>query len=334
MIASGACDQHEGDWEGVTVVTPPDRTDALDYVVYAAHRGTFRYSASKLMLKGTRPKVFLARGSHAAYPEPCDKRDCSQPAALAAEGLIKLPEGRFDGGAPWERNGEDCHDDVPTSCLLSLPRSDEDPHSWTVWAGQWGAGCQKPCDGRIVVGSPRSPGVQQRYQTPWCSLQGSAQTCDGKALGCSDWLGPLVAVVACNPALLAKAFASSSEPDAGNLTLSVAGRDTGSESSPGVVQSLGEPLSPGNTVTVTGGTAATQVLVRAQRDGRIIEARFGGLRLGAGRSAVLTIAAGPSDDDVVLLTVPGGPPRQADELRIVRPPPVAATAGGSSTASG
>jgi hypothetical protein len=329
-IAVGACDQHEGDWEGVTVVTPPDATDALDYVVYAAHEGTFRYTASELTLHDrTRPEVFLARGSHAAYPVACTK-NCSQPAALAAEGLLKLPEARFDGQSAWERNEEDCHADVPTSCLLSLPRSGEDPHSWTIWAGQWGAGCEQPCRGLPALNSPRSPGVQQRYQAPWCSLQGTAQTCDGKALGCSDWLGPVVAVVTCNPMLLAKALASHSERDPGNMNVSVAGRGSGSESSPGIVQSLGEPLSPGNTVTVTGGTPTTQVLVRAQRDRRIIEARFSAVHLGAGRRAVLKIRSGPTDDRVVLLRVPGKKAREADELRIVRPQTVRAFAGRSS----
>ena len=42
---SGICDEHEGDWEGVTLVTAPEDEHTLDYVVYAAHKGTFRYPA-------------------------------------------------------------------------------------------------------------------------------------------------------------------------------------------------------------------------------------------------------------------------------------------------
>jgi hypothetical protein len=318
-IASSVCDQHEGDWEGVTVVTPPDSSDELDYVVYAAHKGTFRYTASELGLHGgTRPDVFLARGSHAAYPKACARADCEQPAALAAEGLVRLPEGRFDGKSPWERNDEDCGADVPTSCLLSLPRTDEGgPSPWTVWAGQWGAGCEDACAPLTGVLSPRSPGVQQRYQTPSCSLQGSAQTCDGKALACSDWLGPLVAVVACNPRQLARAFASANERRAGDLKVVVTGRGSASESSPGIVQSLGEPLGPGTMVTVTGGTAQSQVLIRAEVDDRIIEARFATLGLGPGRSAVLKIKRSASADEVVRLVRPGRSSGAADELRIV-----------------
>jgi hypothetical protein len=318
-IANGLCDQHEGDWEGVTVVTPPDRSDKLDYVVYAAHKGTFRYAAAQLRSVGVRPEVFLAQGSHAAYPAACPRAPCSQPVALAAEGLVKLPEGRFDGATSWERNADDCRADVPTSCLLSLPRSDDDPNAWTFWPGQWGAGCEAACNGLPGVNSPQSPGEQQRYRTPSCSLQGDTQTCDGKALGCSDWLGPLVAVVACNPSLLASAFSSANARDAGSLKLTVGGRRPIGESSPGIAQSLGDPLEPGADITVSGGNAATQVLVRAQRRGHIIEARFSNLGLGAGRSAHITIHVGRSDDRVILLEQPGGTRREADELRIVRP---------------
>jgi hypothetical protein len=318
-ITSSVCDQHEGDWEGVTVVTPPDSPDALDYVVFAAHKGTFRYTASELGLKGgTRANVFLARGSHAAYPKACAQTDCTQPAALAAEGLVQLPEGRFDGGSPWERNEEDCHADVPTSCLLSLPRTDSDPRSWTVWAGQWGAGCQAACHPLTGVNSPRSPGVQQRYQTPNCSLQGTAQTCDGKALGCSDWLGPLVAVVACNPDVVSKALRSTDAGNTGALKVVVGGSAALDETTPGIVQALGDPLTDGSTITVSGGSAQTQVLVRAQRGEQIVEARFGRLGLGGGRSAVFKVRSASAYDDVVRLVVPGRPSRAPDELRVVR----------------
>jgi hypothetical protein len=324
-IASSVCDEHEGDWEGVTVVTPPDSADTLDYVVYAAHKGTFRYAAAELGLKGgTRPTVFVARGSHAAYPKACAEDSCTQPAALAAEGLVQLPEGRFDGAKPWERNEEDCHADVPASCLLSLPRTDVDPHSWTVWAGQWGAGCEDACGTLTGVNSPRSPGVQQRYQTPNCSLQGAAQTCDGKALGCSDWLGPLVAVVACDPSVVSKALGATSEDDTGALKVAVAGRAALGESTPGIVQALGDPLVPGSSLTVSGGAAQTQVLVRAQSGKQIVEARFGGLGLGGGRSVVFKVRRARSYDGVVRLVRPGRASRGPDELRIVRAPPAAA----------
>ena len=89
---NGVCDEHEGDWEGVTAVTQPGDELQLDYVVYAAHKGTFRYSAAELVPDGEkRPTVYVARGSHASYPRSCDPEVkisgrprfvCSQPIAV------------------------------------------------------------------------------------------------------------------------------------------------------------------------------------------------------------------------------------------------------------
>jgi hypothetical protein len=67
------------------------------------------------------------------------------------------------------------------------------------------------------------------------------------------------------------------------------------------------------------------VLVRAQRRGHIIEARFSNLGLGANRSAHITIHVGRTDDRVILLDLPRGGLREADELRIVRSQTVGTT---------
>lgn len=116
------------------MVTPPGKDDQLDYVAYAAHKGTFRYTTSELNLhEKTRPEVYVARGSHASYPTACPS-SCDQP--IAVEGLVTLPEGTFDGQKEWERNGETCRANTKDSCLWSLPRTDRDPQAWTVWPGQ------------------------------------------------------------------------------------------------------------------------------------------------------------------------------------------------------
>jgi hypothetical protein len=285
-----ACDEHEGDWEGVTAVTPPDDEAHLDYVVYAAHKGTFRYTAAKLAPPGhappTRPPVYVARGSHASYPTPCSKdakgplHGCQQ--AITIKGLQTLPEGRSDGKSPWARNEEVCRPNAPGSCLQSLlrPRS-PDPQPWAVWAGHWGAGCETACAG--VEGkrpdSPQSPGLQARYHTPWCSQQEGLFTCDSVALGCSDWLGPLVAAVACDPNRLAAALGNSNDVPAGSLSIAVRGEARNTETTPGVVQTLGDPLKPGERLTVTGAAPDAQVLVRAQSRRYVVEARFEHLRL-------------------------------------------------------
>ncbi len=315
---NGVCDEHEGDWEGVTAVTAPGDDSRLDYVVYAAHKGTFRYAASELQLRdGTRPVVYVARGSHASYPKPCPK-SCDQPIALAAQGLVTLPESSFDGANDWARNADDCPANAPNSCLLSLPRTDQNPEAWTVWQGQWGGGCGDSCRGQPGPGSPRSPGLQSRYQTPWCSIQGAAFTCDSVALGCRDWLGPLVVAVACDPVALAQGLRSPQERRPGNLTLTVRGEAKTTETTPGVVQALGDPLTPGESVTVTGAGPAEQALVRAQQGRYLVEARFD--RLGHGGEAVIKVTKGTQGPTVLLHG------RRPVERRVLRvQPPVTPT---------
>jgi len=294
---NGICDEHEGDWEGITAVTSPGDDSQLDYVVYAAHKGTFRYPASEIGLhEGTRPEVYVARGSHASYPQACS-RDCDQPIGLAAQGLVTLPESSFDGTEGWARNAETCTANEANSCLLSLPRTDHDPQAWTVWQGEWGHGCEEACSNQPGIGSPRSPGVQARYQTPWCSTQGAVFTCDSVALGCSDWLGPLVVAVVCDPAALAEGLESPEEPRPGDLSITVqrrakAAEQTSTETTPGVVQALGDPLAPGDALTVSGGGGGLQVLVRAQQGTHLLEARFDNVNLDVGLEAVVEVEKG------------------------------------------
>lgn len=294
-IANGVCDEHEGDWEGVTVVTPPDEDEKVDYVVYAAHKGTFRYTASQLkMHDGTRPTVYVAQGSHASYPAPC-AHDCSQPPGLAVDGLVDLPESNFDGEIGWARNGETCPANTPGSCLESLTGQ-----AWTTWPGQWGAGCGDACGKNEAANSPRSPGLQSRYQTPWCSSQAGVFTCDGRALRCSDWLGPLVVAVACDPPALETGLRANDEVETGKLVLIVnEGEERSQATTPGVVQVLGSPLHPGDTLTAIADGPATQVLVRAEQAGVVVESRFAGLAKEAGDKIVVNVTSG-SEGPVVL----------------------------------
>ncbi|HEY1451506.1 MAG TPA: Vps62-related protein [Solirubrobacteraceae bacterium] len=293
---SGLCDEHEGDWEGVTVVTPPNDEDHVDYVVYAAHKGTFRYSASQLRFASgtTRPYVYSAQGSHASYPRPCSG-DCTEPGGLAIDGLVDLPEGRFNGKGEWARNFEACPANAPGSCLQSLTLQ-----PWNTWPGEWGAGCAAVCGNVTGVDSPRSPALQARYQTPYCSALNGAFTCDGRSLHCSDWLGPLVAVVACDPAVLEKGLRATDAIAAGGLALTVNGQPSSHASTPGVVQALGSPLTLGADATVTADGPNTQILIRAGQRGVTVEDRFAGLASAAGQKLTVTVATG-SDGPSVLV---------------------------------
>jgi Vacuolar protein sorting-associated protein 62 len=305
----GVCDEHEGDWEGVTVVTRPDDQKHIDYVVYAAHKGTFRYTASQLTLQsGTRPVVYLAEGSHAAYPAKC-VGSCHQPPELAAQGLVDLPEGEYDGKGGWGRNADSCAPNKSGSCLQSLTSQ-----AWTFWAGQWGAGCPSACGGAIDPNSPRSPGVQARYETPWCSSQNGVFTCDGRSLHCSDWLGPLVVAVACDPVLLTNGLRSSNKTPPGRLALIIGASSISHATTPGVVQALGHPLKTGSKLAVVADGGATEILVRAAQHAVVAEDRFANLGAVPGQRIVVTVSAG-TDGPTVLA---GG--RRPIERRILEQP--------------
>ena len=302
------CDEHQGDWEGVTAVTQPDASSRLDYVVYAAHKGTFRYSASQLdLVDGTRPVVYVANGSHASYPRPCPS-SCSQPPGLAQLGLVDLPEGAFDGKAPWARDGDTCPPNQPGSCLISLSQQ-----PWVTWAGQWGAGCGSACGGAMDANSPASPGRQARYQTPWCSSANGIFACDGAAAAsCGDWLGPLVAVVACDEDLLKRGLDRLNKTAPGRLAIVLPSGATVSAHTPGVVQSLGNPLTPPTTFTVIADGPSTQILVRAEQGDATVEDQFREPAAVPGQRIRVQVASG---GDGPAITADG---RGPDEERIIK----------------
>jgi len=273
---SGICDEHEGDWEGVTLVTAPEDEEKLDYVVYAAHKGTFRYPADQLDQREGQPVVYVARGSHASYPQSCEGVIvCFQPIAFA--GLFDLPETDIDGRDTWARNDDKCVPGAEGSCLLPLPGAEPGQTTWTTWAGLWGETCGKRCHAKHPQ-APASPGVQTRFQSPWCSTQDGNLACDSTAQGCSDWLGPLVAVLACNPSAIARGLRSPEELPSGGLTMHVTApggeKNRLSATTRGVVQALGAPLRPGSQVVVGDAGASTELLIRARSGNRVLEARF------------------------------------------------------------
>ncbi|HEV7804716.1 MAG TPA: hypothetical protein VGO80_02775 [Solirubrobacteraceae bacterium] len=147
-------DLHEGDWEGVTVLA--DRAGArVKAVHFAAHSDVWRYRTGVLRLDGGRHvRVYLARGSHAAYPRPCRTPDCRQT-------QIVLPEAPFDGRRAWVAND-------PATCarrcvrLLPLTATGA-PASWNAWDGRWGLGLSQ------LFAPPRTPSLQARYQRPFAA---------------------------------------------------------------------------------------------------------------------------------------------------------------------
>jgi hypothetical protein len=157
------CPEHEGDWEGVTVVTR-EGGDDLEYVDYAQHDGVYRRLVRDPETVDGRPIVYVARDSHAGYPLDC-KRSCRGFVLSALEG----PTGRIE----WARNDDSaCGGADP--CLRPFPAG-----GWRAFDGLWGSrGCasRRSC---TFARAPQSPWNQVRSKFPWCYKAGGRQRCDG-----------------------------------------------------------------------------------------------------------------------------------------------------------
>lgn len=170
-IPALTCFDHESDWEGVTVIlaTEPETGNLAPVVVhYAQHEHVTRYLWSLLTAQwarrgwhpGTRPLVFLARGSHASYPMPC-ARNCSQVGSLVRR------EGHHDGGRPWAANRDTR---CSGACVIPIPTANggTTSASWNSFNGPWG---ERRCilhDSYCDTGSaPTAPSFQGRYECPW-----------------------------------------------------------------------------------------------------------------------------------------------------------------------
>ncbi len=175
IIPGITCQGHESDWEGMTVVVNrSSREPRVVAVHYAQHDSVVRYPWRKLRERwqqadvttlmppltdaAARPLAFVARGTHATYPEPC-ARACRQVAAPFAESAHR-------GNRGWV--GNDTLECGRSVCLQMLPtRGDgQRPALWNAYTGQWG---ERHCRFTFYCDSgspPTAPGNQQRYGDP------------------------------------------------------------------------------------------------------------------------------------------------------------------------
>jgi hypothetical protein len=180
VIPGISCFDHQSDWEGVTVVldrTVPGRAPKPVAVHYAQHSAVSRYDwadltgawtqdASLARLRAStpggaaRPLVFVARGTHAAYPLPCPRlRPCTQVAA-------DLDENPHDGKLGWAGNSVACGTH-PCLSLLPTALGGRAPALWNAFEGAWG---ERHCFLTYYCDSaspPAAPGRQGRYRRPW-----------------------------------------------------------------------------------------------------------------------------------------------------------------------
>lgn len=188
-----SCHDHEGDWEGVTVVLRPlNHPRARDRyllgnlrpeaAMYDAHGRSIRWEwpdvdlASDADHYATHPVVYVATGSHASYPARCARSECDQ--RLSRQ---PLGEGGFDGAKPWRYNDSEQCDAFELSaetrgpCLIALPSTDAGGRGvlWNAFPGAWGrARCTAVAKVCSQVDGPRSPSAQDRFKFPTSTRSG------------------------------------------------------------------------------------------------------------------------------------------------------------------
>jgi hypothetical protein len=175
------CADHEGDWEGITVITTASLEPEVLGAVYAAHKERILVEADVLPRSGQHPIAFVARGTHASYPFRCGSRGepCRQFGALVG---FRLPEESHDGEAAWGGNVDAQCEAV--DCVRPLPEIGEPDDAalplageWAGWTGKWGRTCVEGCG--KAESSPNSPGVQTRFRCPWAPTHWGLLAPDG-----------------------------------------------------------------------------------------------------------------------------------------------------------
>jgi hypothetical protein len=189
---SRLCSNHEGDWEGITVVTTASLEPEIVGALYAAHTDRVLVEGALLPRAGGHPLVFVAEGTHAAYPFACSAH-CKQYAALAG---VRLPEDSHDGAVAWGGNSDaDC---ARFRCVRPLPEVGKPSDlalplagGWAGWPGQWGETCHQGCASTFkkIQASPRSPGIQTRFKCPWAATRWALPASDNSGLSRSERAG-------------------------------------------------------------------------------------------------------------------------------------------------
>jgi hypothetical protein len=269
-VGFAGADNHEGDWEGVTLeINPgPAPNPAIYGIILAQHNKIFNRLASVFvncpdlaetaadctLSTSNHAGVYVARDSHASYEVACTS-DCPNPSTGLAD------EGPHDGQAGW------------TGAVSSPAQFG----SWVTWGGRWG-GSGNLIGSQIGVGdSPASPGADPngRYactQAAWtCSnppegaplpparrhLLGAAKAPPQSQ--CATWFDTGLTAFACSATQLDRAFRTFTLPKRGQFTLLVPGHRTGT--APGLVQVVGRPLNLGEVVRFRGKPANDELVI-------------------------------------------------------------------------
>jgi hypothetical protein len=173
------CADHEGDWEGMTVISTPSLQPQILGAIYAAHKDRVLVESPVIPFSAGHPLAYVAEGTHATYPFRCDESDCEQYGTKAG---VRLPEDRHDGAKAWGGNLDaDC---ATYRCVRPLPEIGHPSDTalplagaWAGWPGDWGRTCVRGCS--AAESSPNSPGVQIRFECPWAPTRWALLSADG-----------------------------------------------------------------------------------------------------------------------------------------------------------
>lgn len=170
VIPEITCFDHQSDWEGATLVVAGGQPQEMHFaahsdvinVPWSALQATYKTRELAPFVKGrdtvNHPLIFVALGSHAAYPTPCFTSNCP--------GNSVLEDNTYNGAHAWPEG--------PCStpgCVTGFPvAANGSDASWNAFDGSWGSAV---CiaDGIYCARSnaPRAPGRQGRYHKPWCT---------------------------------------------------------------------------------------------------------------------------------------------------------------------
>lgn len=293
---------HEGDWESITLGQSSLNPAMFAFASFSQHGHWYSYLRENLSCGGGGPgscgtgaspiaarlDVFVARGSHANYPAPCDPGGIDPtPCDVRTDhpGPPRLTEAPHDGEVPWGNNSD-------PSALIPLEDPREVAMRWASWPGNWGAPSEQAPNG------PGHGGNQAHFEAPWSSeCARDNDGCPREFVGpssldraraattrgndrCAAWFGAGVMAAACTPPRLRAALVRKWLPRRGALSFSLGARSSrrgwrGTGSATGVAQAVGQPLRPGQQLWLRGhANARTQLLVRAATATRLIEAQF------------------------------------------------------------
>ena len=318
----GAGDDHQGDWEGITIAPSFISPLSFDFAIYAQHGDFSIYLPGELTCDqdiscgstgattGQRAWDYIATGTHASYPD-YDNGDLGDICLQAQE---PLPEGCHDGKAPWGANYD------PTD-LLQFPdalggwTTNPSTANWVDWPGQWGADTA----GFLGLGpSPSSPGRQLRFGCPGTTAPSptacadrvgrarASQATDAEASVCRNWFGSMMEVVACSPSELASAVRTASVSNRATFRFAVGRLSARSARGRGVAQTLSAPMVAGQTIRLVGAAPRdTELFARASAHGRLFEAEFTNLGLTGGGTGSLASHASRHGIQLIWMTPNG-----------------------------